>query len=258
MFDLSAYVHVPTCMEAVDNDQVFDSFKKDRNFTTILEHTSKEASIVFLQRILDEFPKIVEKINWDKVAENDKFGSPILLEYSNVPSKNKLYSPSTIAYTFKALDILRHMKESNLNDVNILEIGAGYGGQCKMILDLAPLFNINIESYTLVDLYYPNKLQKKYLSRLGYNDKIFYQAFELLEDGKVSLNKFDYLVSIYALSEFTEQVRTIYLNMLGSEYKYYILWNTPTSHDMYADSLIEEEFPKTGPHNVLLKSKVSK
>lgn len=258
MFSTDIYVHVPVCIEAVDNDEVFNTFKRDANFTVILEHTSEEASRVFLQRILNEFPDYINKINWDRVAENDKLGTPILLEYPDVPSKNKLYSPSTIAYAFKALDILRHMKASNLTDVNVLEIGAGYGGQCKMIFDMAPLFNINIESYTLVDLYHPTKLQKKYLSRLGYTDKIFYQAFELLEDGKASLNKFDYLISIYALSEFTQRIRDVYLNLLGSDYKYYILWNTPASYEVYSDSIIEQEYPKTGPFNVLIKSKVSK
>lgn len=258
MFSTDIYVHVPVCIEAVDNDEVFNTFKRDTNFTVILEHTSEEASRVFLHRILNEFSDYAKKIDWDKVAENDKLGAPILLEYPDVPSKNKLYSPSTIAYAFKALDILRHMKDSSLKNVNILEIGAGYGGQCKMIFDMAPLFDVNIESYTLVDLYHPTKLQKKYLSKLGYTDKIFYQAFELLEDGRVTLNKFDYLISIYALSEFTQRIRDVYLNLLGSDYKYYILWNTPAAYDVYADSIIEQEYPKTGPFNVLIKSKVSK
>lgn len=254
MFSTDIYVHVPVCIEAVDNDEVFNTFKRDTNFTVILEHTSEEASRIFLQRILNEFPGYTKKIDWDKVSENDKLGAPILVEYPNAPSKNKLYSPSTIAYAFKALDILRHMKNSNLTNVNILEIGAGYGGQCKMIFDMAPLFNINIESYTLVDLYHPNKLQKKYLSELGYINKIFYQAFELLEDNTISLNKFDYLISIYALSEFTERIRNNYINMLGDNYKYYLLWNTPAPYDRYKNSIIEEERPKTGPFNLLIKS----
>lgn len=256
MLSVDFYVHVPVCIKAVDDDEVFNNFKRDSNFTTILEHTSEESSRVHLQRILKEFPGYMKKIDWKKVSENDKLGNPILLEYPEIPGKNKLYSPSTIAYAFKALDILRHMKNSNLTNVNVLEVGAGYGGQCKMVLDMAPLFDINIESYTLVDLYHPSKLQKKYLSLLGYKDKIFYQAFELLEDKSIELNNFNYLISVYALSEFTERIRNIYIDMLGEDYKYYILWNTPAPYNRYKDSIIREEYPKTGPYNVLITSKV--
>ena len=139
MYDLSAYVHVPVCELAVKEKESFNTFKRDSYFTTILEHTLEEFSRQFLSRALSEYADKINLINWEKVAENDL---TVLTEYPEIPSDNKLFSPSTIAYVFKALDILQHMKDSSLNNINILEIGAGYGGQCKMILDLAPLFDI--------------------------------------------------------------------------------------------------------------------
>ena len=256
MFDLSAYVHVPVCESAVRNEEDFNSFKRDEYFTTILEHTSEDASRVFLSRMINEYADKVNKIDWGKVSENDSLGNPVLLEYQEVPSENKLFSPSTIAYVFKALDALQHMKNSGLNSVNILEIGGGYGGQCKMILDLSPLFGIDIDSYTLIDLYWPNELQRKYLETLGYENNINYISYEELRDYDVKIPKFDYLISIYALGEFMPDVQQFYIDKMNRFPYHYVLWNTPQIHERFLLSDIEEERPRTGPFNVLIKSKV--
>ena len=258
MFDISAYVHVPVCEQAVGNDESFSSFKRDEYFTTILEHTSEAASKIFLSKAINEHSDKIKEINWTKVSENDSLGNPVLLEYSDVPSDNKLFSPSTIAYVFKALDILQHMKDSGLNDVDLLEIGGGYGGQCKMILDFSTIFDIKINSYTLIDLYWPNQLQKKYLESLGYTDKIKYISYEKIRDDDVDIPKFDYLVSIYALGEFMPDVQQFYIDKMHNFPYHYLVWNTPQIHERFLLSDIEEEDPKTGPFNVLIKSKVKK
>lgn len=240
MFDLSAYVHVPVCELAVCNDDYFNSFKRDEYFTTILEHTSEDASRVFLLRVMNEHHDKIKEIDWEKVSENDSVGGPILLEYLDIPSNNKLFSPSTIAYVFKALDILQHMKDSGLNNLDVLEIGGGYGGQCKMILDFAPLFGIDIDSYTLIDLYWPNELQRKYLETLGYTDKVKYISYEEIRDYDVKIPKFDYLVSIYALGEFMPEVQQFYIDKMRNFPYHYLVWNTPQIHEKFLLSDIEE------------------
>lgn len=258
MYDLSAYVHVPVCELAVKNDESFNTFKRDNYFTTILEHTLEEFSRRFLSRALSEYSDKINLINWEKVAENDLIGSPVLTEYPEIPGENKLFSPSTIAYVFKALDILQHMKDSSLNNINILEIGAGYGGQCKMIIDFAPLFDINIKSYTLVDLYWPNELQKKYLGSLGYTKNIKYISYEKLSDNEEVLPEFDYLISVYALGEFMPDVQQFYIDKMINFAYHYLVWNAPNIHESFLLSDIEEESPRTGPYNVVIKSKVKK
>jgi hypothetical protein len=256
LFDLDAYVHVPVCEDAINSENTFNNFKSDKRFTAILEHTAPEYSQIFLQRMIEEYPDEFSLIDWDKVRENDSVGGPFLLEYEHVPSNNKLFSPSTIAYTFKALEILDHIKKSNLNNVKIIEIGAGYGGQCKSILDLAALFDIQIESYTLVDLYWPNQLQKKYLNNLGYVDKLTFISYEDLLEGE-ELPEFDYLISIYALAEFSDNVKQFYIDKIKNFRYHYLVWNTPSVHEKFLLSDIEEERPKTGPYNSVIKSKVN-
>ena len=51
------------------------------------------------------------------------------------------------------------MKKYKLNNIDIIEIG-GYGGLCLFIHNIAPLYEININSYTIFDLLEPSLLQK--------------------------------------------------------------------------------------------------
>lgn len=257
-----AYVHVPVCQKAVEDKNIFESFKKDSNFTTILEHTDEQYSHIFMQRIINEYRDYINKINWNLVKENDAIGTAHLVEYSELSNSvkldNYLFSPSTVAYIFKALDVLNHVKKSELNNIHILEIGAGYGGQCKILFDLADIFNVNIKKYTLVDLYWPNQLQKKYLNTLGYKDRVEFISYEQLLEDNSSLPEFDYLISIYALGEFNSDTQQFYIDKINNLKYYYLVWNTLSIHERFLLGDIEEEYPKTGPHNVVIKSRTGK
>lgn len=260
MSDNNAYIHVPVCESAVNNDEVFNEFKKNSDFITILEHTAVNYSYVFMNQIIDKYLELLNRIDWKLISQNDSIGGAEQVEYEELKNYIKLdsyiFSPSTVAYTYKALEILDHIKESNLNDISILEIGAGYGGQCKIILDLAPLFNINIKEYTLVDLYWPNQLQKKYLNYLGYKNNLKFISYEDLRGGK-ELDSFDYLISIYALGEFSPDIQQFYIDKMQSFRYHYLVWNTPNIYEKFLLSDIEEESPRTGPYNVVIKSKVN-
>lgn len=257
-----SYVHVPTCESAVKDESIFNVFKRDKDFNTILEHTQDEYSHVFMSQILNKYSNYIQDINWELIKENDLLGDPYKIEYQElskvVTLDNYIMAPSTVAYTFKALDILSHMKKSSLDDIRIVEIGAGYGGQCKILLDLAPIFNINIKSYTLIDLYWPNELQKKYLKKLGYIDKVKFISYESLVDNNRKMPAFDYLISVYALGEFSKDIQQFYIDKLKDLQYYYVVWNTPSIHEYFLLADIENEVPKTGPANVVIKSKVNK
>lgn len=255
------YVHVPVCEDAIKNEDTFNSFKRDGKFTTILEHTQDHFSHQFMSQIIEYYSEYIKKIDWDLVKQNDIIGGSYRIDYLELSEFIELndykFSPSTVAYVFKSLDILNHIKKSKLNDINILEIGAGYGGQCKMIFDMADLFGIQIKKYTLVDLYWPNQLQKKYLNKLGYKNKLNFVPFEDLYDSSQTLPDFDYLISIYALGEFNKDIQQFYIDKMNNLRYYYILWNSVPIHDIFLLSDIENESPRTGPYNVLIKSKVT-
>ena len=108
------------CLEAVKDDNIFNSFKKDPRYTAILEHVPVEQGKLYAQDILDY--EIDENlINLFK--ENDILGGSSKFNYGEPFGS---ISPSTLRYIQNALDISYFFGEGDLN--KIVEIGGGYGG----------------------------------------------------------------------------------------------------------------------------------
>ena len=122
------YVHTSVCENAVKNENIFNIFKKDSNFTTILEHTQENFSHDFMSQIINIYPEEAKKINWNLVKENDSIGSAQIINYPELSQLIELedynFSPSTVAYAFKALDILYHI-ESWGKTMGAVEIQVG-------------------------------------------------------------------------------------------------------------------------------------
>lgn len=87
---------------------------------------------------------------------NDKYGKTKKYNLKNFMT----CSPSNLRYLLHSLLFLEDMKKYKLNNIDIIEIGDGYGGLCLFIHNIAPLYEININSYTIFDLLEPYLLQK--------------------------------------------------------------------------------------------------
>ena len=87
------------CIEAVENDKIFNNFKKDPRYTAILEHVSIEQGKLYAQDILDY------EIDADLISsfkENDIVGGSSIFNYGEPFGR---ISPSTLRYIQNALDI---------------------------------------------------------------------------------------------------------------------------------------------------------
>jgi hypothetical protein len=251
------YSHVEICLKSINDENYFNSFKRNEKFTSILEHTSEIFGREYVQLIVTEFSDLIKLIDWVKVKENDKLGGAVLVNFNELSSFIDLpdynFSPSTIGYLYKGLSFLKFMASKNKKTINILEIGAGYGGQCKLIKDLAPLFDIKIGDYGLIDLQAVSDLQRKYLTTLNYNN-ISYYGYEELKDFDI-FDKYDVLISVYALGEFDIEVQNFYVNNVLKNIKdFYLIWNTEKVHDFFSNMNITPENPKTGQYNTLILS----
>ena len=137
-------------------------FKSNSNYTPILEHVSSEQGIKYLYEIQTRFNSFYND-NKDYLIElshlNDYYGKTNKSTITNFTN----CSPTNLRYILHSLLILTYMNECMLNNIDIVEIGGGYGGLCFFIEKLSKLFNININSYTIFDLPEPLLLQKKYL-----------------------------------------------------------------------------------------------
>ena len=191
--DYDAYKQI--CLDASKNDEVFNTFKSHPTYTTILEHASAEQGESYLQYILRNN---LDLSYLDKFKENDLQGNASLHKYQEPFG---LISPSTLRY-IKVLAELKNLFGS-LDDFSICEIGVGYGGQAKMIMDY-----FKIKEYNFVDLPETLKLTERYLRKFDYKNLNYYTSDTLPE------KKYDLIISNYAFTECSKSIQDVYLNKI--------------------------------------------
>lgn len=196
-------------------------FKSDFRYKHVLEHVDKNVGDRYLNEILIRYNKLfIENKNLliDLCNQNDKYGKPNKEDFQNFV----FCSPTNLRYILHSFLVLEYMKNNNLNNLNIVEIGGGYGGLCFFINNLSKLFNININSYTIFDLIEASKLQEKYLNKLNINNTTCYQL-----DNFKELNKDSFLISNYAFSEISLNIQKIYVEKILMPFitKGFLCWN---------------------------------
>ncbi len=195
--ELSCYPQF--CMEAASNEQTFSNFKRAPVYTEVLEHVSYEKGQEYLSYVLQQSPEFQEKLNLFR--ENDLLGNPYAYSYGAFGT----FSPTTLRYIKVASEITKIF--GSLNNLHIVEIGGGYGGQCFILSKL-----YTFASYTIIDLPGPLALTKKYLHTLGVENVTF------LTPDMISTNQsYDFAISNYAFSECNTQVQEDYLNKVLSK-----------------------------------------
>lgn len=242
--DYSAYRN--TCQLIADNLEAFEVFKQNPVYNTILEHASRDQAMRCID-IIRKGPLDLSKIKL--LRTNDEQGTPTLETYGDELFDN--ISPSTIRY-IKVLSDLIH-SYGGLDDFNIVEIGIGYGGQCKLINDYS-----KIQSYSLVDLPEVLNLAKRYLSKYDYKS-----VNKWAGEGDV---EYDLVISNYAITECNREVQRNYIeNIVNKSAHGYITCNYVSSgfginsmtKDEFIGSITHEvtvsnEVPLTYPGNILL------
>jgi putative sugar O-methyltransferase len=213
----SIYTHIDICRQSLVDENIYNNFKNIPEYTKILQHCPQSIANKALPFIINE------KVNipWDIIQKNDQIGNPKVFEFV-INDKILLLSSTTILYVYQALDILLIHKNKSLS---IVEIGGGYGGLCFILFVLAPLFNVVIKDYTIIDI--PDVLlhQEKYLNDINIisNKKIYFKScFEISSSEK----SYDLCISIYALGEFTRtSIDNYYFNLVSKCLSVYLWWN---------------------------------
>ena len=180
------------CQKAAEDPEVFAHFKASGIYQIVLEHLNYDQGNQFLNLILEQSPEFLSRI--ESFRRNDHIGDPTVFVY---PQVGKI-SPSTLRYIKIASDLT--LLFGDLNGASIIEIGGGYGGQCKIISDL-----YNFKKYTIVDLPGPLALTKKYLEAQGVKN-VEYKTF----DETIYDETFDLLISNYAYTECNSEMQEKY------------------------------------------------
>lgn len=240
------------CQSAANDDLVFASFKRNVIYNQILEHVRFEEGIAYLNWIKKEVPEILDHI--EKFRENDSLGEPVTYEYENYGK----FSPTTLRYMKVAAELKKEFGDL-LCSMHIVEIGGGYGGQCKILSDLC-----GFASYTLIDLPQCNALSRKYLNTLGVQNIHFLDNTDINQCGQ-----YDLVISNYAFSEIDKMEQSNYLsevirdtpngymtlNFISDQFNLtsYTLNELISSLSSYGrKGKVVSECPKTHPNNFLL------
>jgi hypothetical protein len=212
------------CLNASNDDEVFANFRRNHNYTPILEHTSYDLGKGYIEWLLKNN---FDTTQIDKLKLNDVQGGAILEQYDEPFGQ---ICPSTLRYT-KVMHEMELMF-GGFDNKHIIEIGVGYGGQCKLIMDQwAPA------SYTLVDLPEVLALSQRYLRDSNYSN-----VYYLTQDQLPTDKEYDLVISNYAFSECERSIQMGYVNdVMKKSESGYITFNT-ISHLFNIDSLSKEEF----------------
>jgi putative sugar O-methyltransferase len=216
------------CEQAAKDKSVFENFRSSPSAKSVVETVTFKAGRQCLQQIVSQNPEFTRY--FDKFRTSEDVGNPETYGYRYKWFSEKIFfSPTTLRYIRVLSDLKKFF--GSLDGMRIVEIGVGYGGQCKIISDL-----YEFESYTLVDLPSCLPLAKKYLDHFEVRNIICSTLDEL--DKK---NQYDLVISNYAFSEITKGLQDDYIDKVTRKsLRGYLLCNLP-SHGTKINSYSKEE-----------------
>jgi putative sugar O-methyltransferase len=217
--------YLSSCREAATNENLFNNFKQDNRYRQILEHVSHEESEQYLQELKVPISDVLQYLDFFK--ENDKYGNPDLFEYDSLGT----ISPTTIRYIKNTFDICSHFDKNQIK--NIVEIGGGYGGLCKVLSSV-----IDFDNYILFDLQQANELSQKYISKFDdLKDRV--QSFTL--DQLTEIGGIDLLISNYAFSEVSRDIQDQYYDKVIKKSKnIYMVFNQISNKNILFSDFIDK------------------
>lgn len=234
----------------VTDKRLINQFRRNFEYRMILEHVSYRQGSKYLARIFEL--GFVDRGLISKLARNDNFGNPRRYYFSGIG----WVSPTLLRYISVFSEIENLIGFKNIN--SIVEIGIGYGGQARVIYELS-----HVTRYEFYDLSDVQQLASIYLKKTCPEFSPSY-----LDIYRVENEKFDLVISNYAISELPVEVQEEYLaKVLEPAAHCYLIMNSGASNktgrssgkltrEAFLASLpgskILPEIPLTGPDNYIL------
>ena len=196
------------CDIAAGDPYAFSAFRRHEIVVGVLEHVSQAEGLESIEAALNQCPQYEGML--EEFRRNDSIGGPVLQRFEGIGD----WSPTTLRY-IKILSDLESLF-GDLAGMHIVEIGAGYGGQCRIIHA-----RFTPGSYTILDLPEPGRLAGRYLTAVGVGQVSINPPLEDLRRKRIDL-----VISNYALSEIRRSVQQQYLDsVVLHAARGYMLWN---------------------------------
>lgn len=184
---------------AAGDEEQFAVFRRNPFFNLLWENISEEEGEMWAKKISTQFPHLLEKLG--QIRENDRIGAPKTWEYAEIGE----LSPSTLRFAAIAGELGKRC--GNTEGFHIVQIGAGYGGLCRMMHAVS-----GFETWTLVDLPEQLALARKYLGAYGI-DRVMYLTPEELPPGA----HYDLVISDMDFSRFNRSCQELFLDRILSQ-----------------------------------------
>lgn len=249
------------CDECLTDETVFATFKQNWNFTYMLEQhweTTDYIGTRFCQVLNEKYSHLLPTLPWETYRTNDALGGPRVHLYDelNVSLPDYHFTHTTLRYIYFSLELMTYLDwgDQPPSTFSIIEIGGGYGGQCKMIQDtLHHFYPDTMVDYVIIDLPPVSRLQQKYLSRLNVHGVTFYTPETYPRDVA-----HDCCFSSYAIGEIELDVQAEYIEHVLLYCTYlYLMWNQ-TDVNPYLEFKrtlhIEPEYPEFTVGNKIVTS----
>ena len=164
--------------------------------------------------ILNNSALTLTEDEWLFFLQNDSVGNPFIAEY-NFGGSKVIASPTTLRYIKVLVDIVTLFDVRKLETVT--EVGVGYGGQCRILMNALPL-----QRYNLVDLPEVLALTEKFLNAFKQAGDIRYiDGTHIYHDAPCDL-----FLSDYAFSELAKSAQDVYIDKIISKAKAgYVTWD---------------------------------
>ena len=220
----------------------FSSFKSNGNYTYMLEHVNAQQGREYLECIQKETGLSHAEIRSFCVL-NDSIGNPNRVSFSNTLT----CSPTSLRYIWHAYLALKHFRVFD-ETITIVEVGGGYGGLCLAVNMIAQKIGVKVNSYTIVDLDAPSRLQEAYLSNFPISFPTFFHKADTYGAGIDQKNL--YLISNYCFSEITNENQKKYREILFPKVIHgFMAWNFIPVYNFGFDYSDKPEVPQTGNMN---------
>lgn len=225
------------CLHLANN---LKDFKRDGIYCRKIANDLRDenTAINFYVYIKENYPHLIKKL--DTFKSNDTIGNPLLYNVEDV-----IISPGTLRFVKILGDI------EDFSPKSIIEIGSGYGGQCKIITDY-----INVD-YTLVDIPESLELAKAYL------DFFDVRATFVSSENVVTNPSYDLVISDYAVTELDSVGMNFYIDNIIRKCKnasFTVNYNSPVKQEfisllkkLYYTVNITAEEPITLGSNISIK-----
>lgn len=177
-------------------DETFNNFKNEKHYRSMLEHAHAGHGNQHLEAILKQTPELIEY--FEKFRTNDTVGNPSMHDFKDFGKA----SPTTVQYARVLSDLILYF--GNMDGLKIVEIGAGYGGQCKIISEY-----VNFSEYICFEMTEPAKLVQRYIDHFDIKNAVSMDAYAFL-DNPYEI-KCDLIISCFAFSEQSTHVQDPYL-----------------------------------------------